>query len=180
LSTIRMAKSPEEIKEIQVAIDLIEDVLKQGISKVQQGMTEVELTAELEYLMRQLGADGPSFSTIVLAGEKAALPHGVPGARKIQNGDLLLIDFGVIKNSYCSDITRTFAIGEPSSRQRELYNLVLQATNAGIEAVQAGVPLQDIDKAARKVIEDAGYGRSEERRVGKERRWWSAPDGGAG
>lgn len=166
LSTIRMAKSPEEIKEIQVAIDLIEDVLKQGISKVQQGMTEVELTAELEYLMRQLGADGPSFSTIVLAGEKAALPHGVPGERKIQSGDLLLIDFGVIKNSYCSDITRTFAIGEPSSRQRELYNLVLQATNAGIEAVQAGVPLQDIDKAARKVIEDAGYGAYFNNRIG--------------
>src|SRR5699024_11545817 len=76
LSGIRTAKSTKEIKEIQVAIDLIEEVLKQGINKVQPGMTEVELTAELEFLMRQLGADGPSFSTIVLSGEKAALPHG--------------------------------------------------------------------------------------------------------
>lgn len=166
LSGIRTAKSPEEIKEIQVAIDLIEEVLKQGINKVQPGMTEVELTAELEFLMRQLGADGPSFSTIVLSGEKAALPHGVPGERKIQQGDLLLIDFGVIKNGYCSDITRTFAIGEPSSHQRELYELVLKATNTGIEAVQAGVPLKDIDRAARKVIEDAGYGDYFNNRIG--------------
>src|SRR5699024_4669845 len=91
LEKIRMAKSPDEIREIQVAIDLIEQVLKEGISKVKVGMTEVELTAELEYLMRKVGADGPSFSTIVLSGEKAALPHGVPGERKIQTGDFLLI-----------------------------------------------------------------------------------------
>src|SRR5699024_3953755 len=112
-STIRMAKSPEEIKEIQVAIDLIEDVLKQGISKVQQGMTEVELLAHLECVMQQVDADGPASSTIVLTGEMAALLHGVLGASKFQNGDLVLIDFGVIINSHCSDIPTPFAIGEP-------------------------------------------------------------------
>lgn len=166
LEKIRMAKSRDEIHEIQVAINLIEQVLKEGISKVKVGMTEVELTAELEYLMRKVGADGPSFSTIVLSGEKAALPHGVPGERKIQTGDFLLIDFGVIKNGYCSDITRTFAIGDVSDRHKKLYDLVLQSTNAGIEAVRAGVPLKEIDLTARKVIEDAGYGEYFNNRIG--------------
>lgn len=166
LGNIRLKKSPDEVEKIQVAINLIEKVLQKGMNKVRPGMTEIELTAELEYLMRKVGADGPSFSTIVLSGAKAALPHGVPDTTKIQRGDLLLIDFGVVKNNYCSDITRTFSVGEPSSRHRELYNIVLEATNTGIEAVKEGVPLKDIDYAARKVIEDAGYGEYFNNRIG--------------
>src|SRR5699024_717930 len=97
ISAQRMKKTREEIDQIMVPIQLIEKVLAEGIKKVERGMTEIELTAELEFLMRKFGADGPSFSTIVLSGEKAALPHGVPGTKKIVNGELLLIDFGVIK-----------------------------------------------------------------------------------
>src|SRR5699024_8710667 len=106
------------------------------------------------------------FSTIVLSGEKSALPHGVPGDRKIQQGDFLLIDFGVIIDGYCSDITRTFVIGEASEKQTEIYHIVLEATNAGIAAVQAGVPLKEFDIAARKVIQDSGYGEYYNNRVG--------------
>src|SRR5690625_2356230 len=129
-------------------------------------MRETEFTAELEYLMRIFGADGPSFSTIVLSGEKSALPHGTPGDRKFKKGDFLLIDFGVIKDGYCSDITRTFAVNSVTDRQKELYNIVLQSNEAGINAVKSGVPLKTFDIAARKIIEDKGYGGFYNNRVG--------------
>ena len=107
----RIKKSTYEIEVAQKAIDIIEKVLAEGIKTVKIGMSENELTAELEFLMRKFGADGPSFSTIVLSGKKSALPHGSPGERTFEKGDFLLIDMGVIKDGYCSDITRTFVIG---------------------------------------------------------------------
>ena len=162
----RLYKSKEEIGVIKEAIRIIELVMDEGIRKVKPGMTEAELTAELEYLMRMHGADGPSFSTIVLSGEKAALPHGSPGARKITAGDFLLIDMGVVKDGYCSDITRTFVIGEPTEEQQRIYNIVRRSNEAGIEASRAGVPLCGIDSASRKVIEDEGYGKFFNNRVG--------------
>ncbi|MFD2129878.1 M24 family metallopeptidase [Pseudogracilibacillus auburnensis] len=166
INTQRMKKSKVEIAALTNALKIIEEVLAKGINKVKVGMTEVELVAELEFLMRKCGADAPSFSTIVLSGEKAALPHGTPGDRKIQNGDFLLIDFGVLKDGYCSDITRTFAINSFSERQKELYDIVLQANEAGIDAVKAGVPLKTFDLAARNVIEEQGYGTYFNNRIG--------------
>lgn len=162
----RKKKSKEEVAQLMNAIEIIEKVLEEGIQKIEIGMTEAELTAEFEFLMRKFGADGPSFSTIVLTGEKAALPHGSPGERKLQKGDYLLIDFGVIKDGYCSDITRTFIIGEASDRQKEIYDIVLQSNEAGINAVQAGVPLKTFDIAARNVIQEQGYGEYFNNRVG--------------
>jgi Xaa-Pro dipeptidase len=162
----RMKKSKEEIAKLMTAIEIIEKVLEEGIKKVQIGMSESEFTAELEFLMRKFGADGPSFSTIVLTGEKAALPHGSPGERKFQKGDYLLIDFGVIKDGYCSDITRTFIIGEASDKQKEIYDIVLQSNEAGINAVQAGVPVKTFDIEARNVIINSGYGEYFNNRVG--------------
>lgn len=166
INELRLHKSIVEITSIKEAIRIIEKVMDEGIRKVKPGMTEAELTAELEYLMRMHGADGPSFSTIVLSGEKAALPHGSPGDRKITTGDFLLIDMGVIKNGYCSDITRTFVIGEPTEEQQQIYDIVRRSNEAGIEASRAGVPLCSIDSAARKVIEDDGYGDYFNNRVG--------------
>lgn len=163
---LRMKKSKEEIELMQNAANIIEKVLAEGIKKVQVGMTELELTAHFETLMREFGADGPSFSTIVLSGEKAALPHGTPGDRQFQNGDFLLIDMGVIKDGYCSDTTRTFVIGEPTERQKEIYQIVLQSNQAGIEAVQTDIPLKAFDIAARDVIANKGYNEYFNNRVG--------------
>ena len=165
-NSMRKRKSRTEVESIKQSIQIIENVLEEGLKKVKVGMTELELVAELEYLMRKLGADGPSFSTIVLSGEKSALPHGIPGSRKLEHGDFLLIDFGVLKNGYCSDITRTFVIGEATNKQREIYEIVLEATNAGIAAVQSGVPIKEFDLAARSVIEKSGYGEYFNNRVG--------------
>ncbi|AOV08577.1 M24 family metallopeptidase [Sporosarcina ureilytica] len=163
---LRMRKSREEIELMQNAVNIIENVLAEGIKKVKVGMTELELTAVFETLMREFGADGPSFSTIVLSGEKAALPHGTPGDRKFQDGDFLLIDFGVVKDGYCSDTTRTFVIGEPTEKQREIYDIVLRSNQAGIDAVKAGVPLNTFDIAARDVIANEGYNEYFNNRVG--------------
>lgn len=163
---LRMKKSAEEIKLMQKVADIIEQVLAEGIKKVKVGMTELELTAEFETLMRKFGADGPSFSTIVLSGEKSALPHGSPGDRQFQDGDFLLIDMGVIKDGYCSDTTRTFIIGEPTERQKEIYDIVLKSNRAGVNAVKTGVPLKTFDIAAREVIANEGYGEYFNNRVG--------------
>lgn len=165
-NVLRMRKSNEEIKLMQNAVDIIERVLSEGIKKVKISMTELELTAEFETLMRKFGADGPSFSTTVLSGEKAALPHGSPGDRAFQQGDFLLIDMGVMKDGYCSDTTRTFVIGKATEKQKEIYNIVLQSNLAGINAVTSGVPLKTFDIAARDVIGEQGYGEYFNNRVG--------------
>jgi len=162
----RLQKSPDEIVALQHAIDLIEKVLSEGIKQIKIGMTETEVVAELEYLMRKFGADGPSFGTIVLSGKKAALPHGIPDDSIIHDGDLLLIDFGVIKDGYCSDITRTFAIGDIDERQKAIYEVVKQANETAIECVQVDKPLQLFDQAARDVIHANGYGDYFTTRVG--------------
>lgn len=163
----RAFKSREEIEGLKEAVNIIEKVLEDGLKTIKEGMTEADLVAEFEYLMKKYGAAGPSFSTMVLAGEKAALPHGTPGDRKLQNGDFLLIDFGVItRDRYCSDITRTFIIGEASDTQKEIYNIVKTSTQAGVDAVKAGVPLKEFDIAARSVIEENGYGEYFNNRVG--------------
>lgn len=163
----RTFKSREEINGLKEAVDIIEKVLEAGTKTIHEGMTEAELVAEFEYLMKKFGAAGPSFSTMVLAGEKAALPHGTPGDRKLKNGDFLLIDFGVITHDrYCSDITRTFIIGDASRKQKEIYNIVKASTQAGVDAVKAGLPLKTFDIAARNVIEESGYGEYFNNRVG--------------
>lgn len=159
ISRQRLKKTRSELVYTQKAIDIIEKVMAEGIKRVKVGMTELELTAELEYLMKIFGAEGPSFSTIVLSGEKSALPHGTPGDRRLQNGDFLLIDMGVqIAEGYCSDITRTFVIGDATEKQKSIYNTVRKSTQAGIDAVKSDIPLKTFDIAARKVIQNSGYG----------------------
>lgn len=167
INSQRIKKSRTEIKYLQEAVDIIEKVLSEGIKKVKIGMTELELASQFEMLMKKFGARGPSFSTIVLSGEKSALPHGVPGERQFQKGDFLLIDFGVItKNGYCSDITRTFIIAEATDKQKEIYNIVLASNQAGIKSVKAGMAMKHFDLNARKIIDESGYGEYFNNRIG--------------
>ncbi|MGG0655911.1 M24 family metallopeptidase [Rummeliibacillus pycnus] len=166
VSQQRLHKSPDEIASIKLAIEIIEKVMEEGIKKIRVGMTEQEIVAELELLMRKFGADGTSFDTIVLVGENAALPHGHPGSRVVCEGDFVLIDMGIIKNGYCSDITRTFIVGNPTEQQQEVYDIVKEATIAGLQSVQADLPLKTFDLASRKIIEENGYGIYFNNRVG--------------
>lgn len=162
----RMLKTEEECHLVQKAIHCIEQVLHDGIKQVKVGMSELELTAEFEYLMRKSGAEGPAFSTTVLSGENAALPHGSPGARTFKKGDFLLIDMGVVVGGYCSDISRTFVIGEETEEQKKIYETVSEATKRAIQATKRGAPIGEIDRAARSFIEEKGYGAYFNNRVG--------------
>lgn len=163
---MRLSKSEDEIERIVHAVDIVEGALAHAIASVRVGMTELELAAEIEVKMRELGADRTAFETIVLTGARSALPHGTPGQQRIARGDFLLIDVGVQANGYCSDITRTFVVGEASPAQRAIYEAVLAANEAGIAAAAAGVPVSAVDAAARGVIEAAGFGPLFTHRVG--------------
>ncbi len=158
LREMRLIKTPEEITRMKRAVQVVEDVLREGLKKVKVGVTEIEIVAELEYQMKRLGAEGPAFGTMVLAGEKSALPHGKPGDRKIQSGELLLFDLGVYVNGYASDITRTFAVGEINQQLRDIYDTVLAANEAAIAATRPGATLASLDRAARELIAGKGYG----------------------
>lgn len=166
LRGMRLIKSPDEIVRIRESIRVIEQVLREGLKHVKIGVTEIEIVAELEYQMKKLGAERPCFDSLVLAGEKSAMPHGTPGDRRIQNGELLLFDIGVYVDGYASDITRTFAVGEIDAKLQEIYETVLQANLQAIGVARPGVTYASIDLAARKVIADAGYGPYFMHRVG--------------
>ena len=125
---------------------------------IQAGMTEKELEAELLYRLYKHGAEGPSFDPIVVSGPNTSLPHGVPGERKLEFGDFITMDFGCIYGGYCSDMTRTVAVGHVTEEMDTVYHTVLQAQLAGIAAARAGVSGAAVDGAARTVIENAGYG----------------------
>ena len=128
------------------------------LTKIKVGMTEKELCAELIYCLLKNGGEGLSFDPIVVSGPNTSLPHGVPGDRKLQEGDFITMDFGVLYKGYCSDMTRTVALGHATEEMVKVYNTVLQAQLAGIAVSKAGVLGKDVDGAARKVIADAGYG----------------------
>ncbi|WP_081756668.1 M24 family metallopeptidase [Gorillibacterium massiliense] len=166
LADIRVIKSEDEVVAIKKAIVCIEDALRSTLSIVKPGITELDIVAELEYRMKKLGAEGPSFDTMVLAGEKTGLPHGIPGYELVREGELLLFDCGVFVDGYASDITRTFAVGEVNDKTKEIYNIVLQANEAMIQAVRPGVTLGSLDLAARQVIIDHGYGEYFNHRAG--------------
>jgi Xaa-Pro dipeptidase len=166
LVSMRSYKSSEDIQIVRKAIHVIEQVMHRGLEKLTVGMTELELTAEMEYQMKVLGADRPAFTTIVLSGSNSALPHGRPGPRKIDWGDFLLLDMGVFVQGYCSDITRTFLIGEGTEEQRRIYDTVLKANLQAIEAVKVGEPISKVDLAARDYITANGYGEYFTHRVG--------------
>ncbi|QHT62723.1 aminopeptidase P family protein [Paenibacillus lycopersici] len=166
LRDMRVVKSPEEAELMRNAVRIVEDVLRAGIALVKPGVTEIELVAELEYRMRKLGAQGPSFDTLVLAGANSALPHGMPGRTAVREGELLLFDLGVFAGGYASDITRTFAVGDVTDEMKRMYAAVLDGNLRAIEAVRPGAALASLDRAARDSITAAGYGPQFNHRLG--------------
>lgn len=157
--TLRASKTEEEIACMIEAQRISEKALETVLHIIKPGMTERQVAAELVYNMLKNGSEGNSFDPIVVTGSKTSLPHGVPGDKVIQSGDFVTMDFGSIKHGYCSDMTRTVAVGSASEEMRNVYDTVLRAQLAGIAAAKAGVPGKEIDAAARKVISDAGYGK---------------------
>jgi Xaa-Pro aminopeptidase len=155
---LRAVKSPDEIQRIRRAAEIadgaLRDVMEQGLI----GRTELEVAGALEASMRDHGADGASFESIVAAGAHGARPHAQPRPVKIGAGELVVIDWGAQLDGYCSDCTRTLATGDPGESAQAAYELVREAQLAGLEAVRAGVRGRDADSAARKVIDGGGQG----------------------
>lgn len=158
LEQVRARKDEGEIELMRKAAELTCRALSAGISAIEQGASEAEAAALIDYQLRCLGADGPAFPTTVLVGANSALPHGVAGPRRAQPGDPVLFDFGARYRGYCADITRTFVFREARGEFRRMYEVVLAAQLAGIEAARAGRLTADVDRASRRVIEEAGYG----------------------
>ncbi|HOA24280.1 MAG: Xaa-Pro peptidase family protein [Aggregatilineales bacterium] len=159
MDALRVRKDANEIELMRQAIAITEKALAEVIAGVRLFDTERAIAGRLRTALIEHGGEALPFEPIVLAGPRAALPHGVPSDRPVRMGDVLLIDFGTSYGGYISDITRTFVVGLPlEGRNRDVYEAVKAANQAGREAARPGATAQDVDRAARKVIEEAGFG----------------------
>ncbi len=155
---LRQTKDREELQAMEAAQGIAERALEDILKEVRPGVTEKEIAARLQYLMLHYGASDMSFDPIVVSGPNGSLPHGVPSEKEIQAGEFVTMDFGCIYGGYCSDMTRTVAVGSATEEMERVYKTVLSAQEAGIAAARAGVPGKAVDAAARAVIAEAGYG----------------------
>lgn len=157
MNEVRMIKDEGEVEKIQKAADIADKVFEYILPFMKPGVKEMDIANEMEYQMRKLGAKGPSFETIIASGPRSALPHGVAGMRELQKGDAVVMDFGAIYEGYCSDITRTVFIGNPSEELLKIYNTVLKAQLESIEKAAPGMTGKELDNCARSIIYGAGY-----------------------
>lgn len=155
---LRAVKDPEETNLIRRSLAITERVLVQVAATLRAGLTEREVAWRLEQALREAGAEGPSFPPMVAAGPNAARPHHHPGERRLQTGEPILIDMGAIYQGYCSDMTRTFYLGEPDVKFKEIYTIVRRAQLAAEAGIKAGMMTNAADALAREVIAAAGYG----------------------
>ena len=156
IEELRMVKSTAELALIRRSVETNSRAFEQTIAHIKPGIRERDLAAELEYRMRRLGAEKPSFETIVAAGVRSALPHAQPTAARLSPGDLVVVDMGAFQDGYASDMTRMLSVGAPNTRVKRMYRAVLEAQLAAIDAVRPGVTTVSVDAAARRVL--AGYG----------------------
>lgn len=158
IRAIRAVKRGEEIEAMISAQRIAEKGFEHMLSFIKAGRTEKEIQLELDFFMLSNGAEALSFDTIALTGKNTSMPHGVPGDTVVKSGDFVLMDFGAVYQGYHSDMTRTVCVGEPTDEMRSVYDTVLKAQLAGIEAVKEGMKASELDAVARKIISEAGYG----------------------
>jgi Xaa-Pro aminopeptidase len=158
VETARVIKEPDEIKAIKRAQAIAEKGFHYMLDNLRPGMTEKEAALKLELFLREAGADRLAFETILVSGMRTSLPHGSPTDKIMEKGDFVTIDFGCVVDGYCSDMTRTVALGHVSDKQRDIYSIVLEAQVSGCSSLKAGLSCHDADRACRSTIEDAGYG----------------------
>ena len=166
LHELRMIKDEKELQTLRQAAELADFAVDIGVHSIKEGRTELEIIATIEYELKKKGVRTMAFDTMVIVGTNSAHPHGVPGMNRIQLGDFVLFDLGIVLDGYCSDITRTVVFGQPTEEQKRIYSTVLQAQQAAIHACQIGASIGSIDKAARSRIEQEGYGAYFPHRIG--------------
>ncbi len=158
IEKIRQIKRSDEIEAIRTAASIADRAFDHVLTMIKPGVTEREVALALEMQMKKLGATKLSFESIVASGKRGALPHGIASDKVIEAGELVTLDFGCVYDGYCSDMTRTIAVGEVSDEMRDIYHTVLGAQEAALAAIQAGVTGESVDKVARDIIEKAGHG----------------------
>jgi Xaa-Pro dipeptidase len=167
LAGLRLRKDQDEIEAMRRAVEIAQNALEATIPLIKIGMTEKELSSELVVQLLKQGSDPEMpFAPIVSGGPNAANPHASPSDRRLKAGDLLVVDWGATYDGYISDLTRTFAVGEVEDEYQKIHKIVQQANAAGRAAGRPGIPCADVDKAAREVIEKAGYGQYFTHRTG--------------
>nr|WP_318538982.1 Xaa-Pro peptidase family protein [Terribacillus saccharophilus] len=158
IEELRLIKSEAELAIMKTVAEIADARYTHILTFVKPGMKEIEVSNELEFFMRKQGATQSSFDTIVASGYRSALPHGVASDKEIQKGELVTLDYGALYNGYCSDITRTFAVGEISDKLREIYDIVLEANLRGVAGVKPGITGKEADALTRDYISEKGYG----------------------
>ena len=157
IEKLRMIKSDDEVAYISEAAQIADQALANILPLAKVGITERELATELEYQMAKLGSEELSFATILLFGERSALPHGIPSNRALKKGDLILIDFGAVVNGYRSDMTRTYIFGEADAKQKRIYQLVKDAQQAAIDAIAIGVTGKQLYQESANILLNSEY-----------------------
>lgn len=155
---MRSIKDEEEIKSIEKAQVLTDEAFSYILSHIKPGVRETDIALKMEFFMREHGSEGVAFDFIVVSGKNSSLPHGVPTDKKIENGDFVTMDFGGVINGYRSDMTRTVAVGSVTPKQETVYETVLKAQKAALDAIKPEVPCSLIDKTARDIITAEGFG----------------------
>ncbi|PAD69463.1 Xaa-Pro dipeptidase [Bacillus sp. 7586-K] len=155
---LRLIKSPAEIKILKEAAEIADAAYKHILTFVKPGVREIDVSNELEFFMRKNGAVSSSFDIIVASGYRSALPHGVASEKEIEKGDFVTLDFGAYYKGYCSDITRTFAVGQPSDELKKIYSIVLEAQLRGMNGIKPGMTGKEADALTRDYISEHGYG----------------------
>ena len=158
IGTIRIIKDETELEKIAAAQRIAEEAYLELLNDLRPGVSERELSARLEFYMKRKGAEAVSFDLITITGKKTSLPHGVPSGDRVEEGDFFTCDFGAVYEGYHSDTTRTVAVGCADDEMREIYDIVLRAQLAALERIRAGVSCSEVDKTARDIIRQAGYG----------------------
>ncbi|HDD31655.1 MAG TPA: aminopeptidase P family protein, partial [Thermococcus litoralis] len=153
IKDLRMIKSEEEIKLIKDACRLADIGVMTAIEEISEGRREKEVAAKVEYVMKMEGAEKPAFDTIIASGHRSALPHWVASDKRIEKGDLVVMDLGALYRHYNSDITRTIVVGSPNEKQKEIYEIVLEAQKKSVKEARPGMTAKELDSIARKVIE---------------------------
>lgn len=156
---LRESKDAYELAHMRQAQSIAEMALDDVLRIIRPGVTERDIAAEITYRLLRLGGEGNSFDPIAVSGANSSMPHGVPSDKPVENGDFVTLDFGCVKNGYCSDMTRTVAVGYVTEEMKNVYDTVLRAQHAGIKVARAGATGAQIDGAARQVISEAGYGK---------------------
>ena len=152
ISSLRQIKSAEETKCIKKSQGITDNAFAHILNFIKAGVTEREIALELEFFMRKTGSEGVAFDTIAVSGKNSSLPHGVPTEKPLENGDFLTMDFGAVYNGYCSDMTRTVAVGYVTDEQQKVYDTVLKAQLSALKEIGPNKVCKEIDKIARDII----------------------------